>query len=511
MPISSRSAAVRAMDRDCADDEAGNLEALKKATHANSLLESKFADRLQINRELSRSVVSFQANRSEPTYRWFKYREGFSRALIDYVLDDAKAKPGQVLLDPFAGTAAACFTANARGLKTVAIELLPVGAFFIRVRKALEGHSAGEISGWAAEVKKNAPWRQGKKKVPFHHIRITEGAFAPEVEEEMGRYRAWVGNLRGAKKAFCDLLSYSVLEEVSFTRKDGQYLRWDSRSPRTRNAGKFNKGAISSFGDAINTKCDHVIADLSDVQEDLFAANRATIGPTDLMLYEGSNFENLEKIAAASVDFVVTSPPYCNRYDYTRTYALELAYLGCTESEVRDLRQALLSCTVENRRKNLEGIVPPGVLESGKAAFDHSAAMRATLEYLNYESERGALNNNGIVKMVEGYFTEMAIHVGQLKRVVKPGGRVYLVNDNVRYNGLDVPVDCILSSFAESQGFECKTIWVLPVGKGNSSQQMKRHGRSELRKCVYVWERVTGTAGRRSISPRPCACPWCKG
>jgi len=32
-------------------------------------------------------------------------------------------------------------------------------------------------------------------------------------------------------------------------------------------------------------------------------------------------------------------------------------------------------------------------------------------------------------------------------------------------------------------------IWTLPRGKGNSSQQMGCHGRRELRKCVYVWER----------------------
>ncbi|PGH38851.1 MAG: modification methylase, partial [Candidatus Nephrothrix sp. EaCA] len=50
-------------------------------------------------------------------------------------------------------------------------------------------------------------------------------------------------------------------------------------------------------------------------------------------------------------DFIVTSPPYCNRYDYTRTYALELIYLGNNSDQVRRLRQAMLSCTVENKEK----------------------------------------------------------------------------------------------------------------------------------------------------------------
>ena len=30
----------------------------------------------------------------------------------------------------------------------------------------------------------------------------------------------------------------------------------------------------------------------------------------------------------------------------------------------------------------------------------------------------------------------------------------------------------------------------LPRGKGNSSQQMGRHGKKELRKCVYIWRKL---------------------
>ena len=52
---------------------------------------------------------------------------------------------------------------------------------------------------------------------------------------------------------------------------------------------------------------------------------------------------------------------------------------------------------------------------------------------------------------------------------------------------MHVPVDLILSDFAEAAGFDVEAIWVLPKGKGNSSQQMGLHGRQELRKCVYLW------------------------
>ena len=39
------------------------------------------------------------------------------------------------------------------------------------------------------------------------------------------------------------------------------------------------------------------------------------------------------------------------------------------------------------------------------------------------------------------------------------------------------------------RGFKIST-WTLGRGKGNSSQQMGNYGRSELRKCVYVWEKA---------------------
>jgi len=65
---------------------------------------------------------------------------------------------------------------------------------------------------------------------------------------------------------------------------------------------------------------------------------------------------------------------------------------------------------------------------------------------------------------------------------------VIMVNDNVRYRGEELPVDFILADFAERAGFECTNIWKLARGKGNSSQQMARFGRRELRKCIYRWD-----------------------
>ena len=108
---------------------------------------------------------------------------------------------------------------------------------------------------------------------------------------------------------------------------------------------------------------------------------------------------------------------------------------------------------------------------------------------LRQARDRGELSNNNVPDLVENYFFEMAQVVFELARVLKRGGRVIMVNDNVRYQGEEVPVDLFLSDFAESASLTTEKIWVLPKGKGNSSQQMGRWGRQELRKCVYLWRK----------------------
>lgn len=65
-----------------------------------------------------------------------------------------------------------------------------------------------------------------------------------------------------------------------------------------------------------------------------------------------------------------------------------------------------------------------------------------------------------------------------------------MVNDNVRFAGASISVDMILSGIAEKLGFCVENILVLPSGKGNSSQQMGKHGREMLRKCVYIWRKT---------------------
>lgn len=460
---------------------------VREIGRADVQLEEYFRGKIEVNPDLTRVLVSFQGNKKESGFRWFKYKEGFSSALVNYCFDKCGIASGRVL-DPFAGSGATLFTASQRGLASLGIELLPVGCEIITARKAAY-QKTRKVSGIIKEWTNNKPWgKQGQKSINFEHIRITEGAFPKKTEGVIEKY---LGALLQVKDKDCKVILrlalLSVLEEVSFTRKDGQYLRWDYRSGRQQGAKKFDKGTIKDFDSAIISKLTQILEDISG-NNDLFALTQRNSSQGSVEVVCGSCIEDLPKVSSNNFDAIMTSPPYCNRYDYTRTYALELALLGIDEDYIRKLRQTMLSCTVENKEKSdLEKSYDHNALVKGARIFRSQSLLMQICDHLENLKREGLLNNPGIARMVKNYFWELLLVLMECHRVLKPNAPLIMVNDNVRYAGISIPVDLILSHIAEDIGFDVEAIWVLPSGKGNSSQQMGIHGREELRKCVYVW------------------------
>lgn len=446
-------------------------------------LEVKYQGKLQKNEDLNRTLVSYQGNRAEPELRWVKYREGFSAELVKYILDRTCRLPGRIL-DPFAGSGTTLFAAADLGYETTGIELLPNVAELIEVRRELRSSNRPALAIALREFAKMRSWTGGDAVRPFPHVRITKGAFPEETETEIGRYLDDIDHVKNPLlgRILC-LALMGVLEDVSFTRKDGQYLRWDARSGKNPTSRPFNKGAISRLTPALVEKIDEIASDLESSSENSAA------GAIDLV--RGSCLEVLPRFGERMFDGVVTSPPYCNRYDYTRTYALELALLGVDETALRKLRQSMLTCTVENRDKlQLDDLFGQQLALSAYEACNRQLVLQHVVGYLEDCRRSGLLNNPGIPRMVRNYFRELALVVFGCARVLRANAPFVMVNDNVRYQGVGIPVDLILSDIAEAAGFETECIWVLPRGKGNSSQQMGAHGREELRKSVIVWRRA---------------------
>jgi len=466
---------------------------------ARLALEELYFDIIQETNKFSRKTVSFQSNKVQALHNWVHYREGFSSELVELLMDELGVTEKDIILDPFAGSCTTLLQAMLNNYRAIGIELLPHCHLAWQAKSRVFDYDIEELRRVKHQLATETPPASGHS---FPHLAITQSAFPKDVEQEIVDYAYWVDNLNISvdSKLLLRALIMSVLESVSYTRKDGQYLRWDGRAAKIVQRNKkriaqnkkpfrgINKGVLPTFKNALMAKLNAVIRDVRQLQ----SQEKPTI--RDQQLIAGNTLFTLPTMASDSISAVITSPPYANRYDYTRTYALELAFLG-VESEIFSLRQGLLSCTVENKSKAEKLKLHYQSIEANKRyaatmqIIDSCEVLQEVNVALRTRNARGEINNKGVLRMIEQYFIELAFVFVELYRVCKAGGQVVFVNDNVRYAGEVIPVDTISTRLAQTIGFEPQVIHVIPQRKGNSSQRMKRFGRRELRKSITIWKK----------------------
>ncbi|MEQ1515431.1 MAG: hypothetical protein ABL931_02955 [Usitatibacteraceae bacterium] len=169
-------------------------------------------------------------------------------------------------------------------------------------------------------------------------------------------------------------------------------------------------------------------------------------------------------LGPASLDAIITSPPYPNRTDYIRHYlpAAELFLSSCKTSE-RDMRETQIGTPL---------IRTP----SGRRPFANSVAsiLEAIRTHPSYASE------SYYVKGFEQYFDDMRHSISLFSRWIKPGGDLFLVLQDVHYKDLRVPVTDLILELAEESGFAFRARRDFRVQStlSNMSPHSRRSGKS---------------------------------
>lgn len=470
---------------------------------ARLALEDRFIPITKVSDEFDRQSVSYQLSKKDCLHRWLKYKEGFSAELVNKLLDEFGINESNTVLDPFLGSGTTSLVCKMRGINSVGFDILPMTKLAVDVKSAAFFYDLNEISNVLNEIEKADMPNDYPKR--FTYLPITEGAFPDYTSREISFFTEWNASSKFSDniKKLVKLCVLNSLEMVSYTAKDGQYLRWDYRSKKMQEANaermangkrpivvRLDKGDLPTLKETLITELKKVYNDIAYIQSNVNVMKNA-----EILFCEESAIFGLQKIKDNTIDAVITSPPYCNRYDYTRTYALELNYLGFNQKDITALRQSLLSCTVENKSKidtlknYYNSIGRTSDFQNILEIVNNNKSLKEINIALKLRNDNGDINNKGVLRMVQGYFTELAFIYAELFRVCKHGAKVAFVNDNVRYAGEVIPVDFISTQIAEEIGFQPIHIYTLKQQKGNSSQQMKKFGRVALRKSITVWEK----------------------
>jgi hypothetical protein len=130
-----------------------------------------------------------------------------------------------------------------------------------------------------------------------------------------------------------------------------------------------------------------------------------------------------------SIDAVITSPPYPNEKDYTRTTRLESVLLGFihSKSELQALKRSLV-------RSNTRGVYKED--DDDQWVAEHPEIQRITeaIEARRIELGKTSGFERLYARVTKLYFGGIARHLATLRTVLRPGAQLaYVVGDQASY------------------------------------------------------------------------------
>jgi hypothetical protein len=155
-------------------------------------------------------------------------------------------------------------------------------------------------------------------------------------------------------------------------------------------------------------------------------------------------------IEPRSIDAVITSPPYPNEKDYTRTTRLESVILGFikTKTELRALKKNLI-------RSNTRGVYKGDDDDKWVAEHPEIQSIAEAIEKRRKELGKDSGFERLYGRVTKLYFGGMARHFADLRTVLRPGAQLaYVVGDQASYLRIMIRTGRIVSEIAQALGYE---------------------------------------------------------
>lgn len=179
-------------------------------------------------------------------------------------------------------------------------------------------------------------------------------------------------------------------------------------------------------------------------------AKLQTLPNTPAMVHKADARELRDKLAPNSIDAVITSPPYPNEKDYTRTTRLESVLLGFIHSkaDLQALKRGLL-------RSNTRGVYKGDDDDLWVAGHVEIQDIAATIEKRRIEMGKTSGFERLYARVTKLYFGGMARHLAELRPLLRPGAQLaYVVGDQMSYLRVMIRTGQLLAGIAQDLGYE---------------------------------------------------------
>ena len=209
---------------------------------------------------------------------------------------------------------------------------------------------------------------------------------------------------------------------------------------------------------------------------DDLAALRAQAG-TEATVHLADSRAAEELLEPSSIDAVITSPPYPNEKDYTRTTRLESVLLGFIRSrqELRGLKQGLV-------RSNTRSVYKADADDALVAEHEGIQRIARRIEQRRIELGKTSGFERQYARVTKLYFGGMVRHLASLRSRLRPGARLaYVVGDQASYLRVMIRTGQLLGELAQSLGYELTAIDLFRTRIATASRQQLREEVVRLR------------------------------
>jgi len=395
-----------------------------------------------------------QANRvhisDQAVHGWYRFVLSFPPHLVRDYLAKLEISSGQRVLDPFCGTGTTLVECKKLGLPSVGVEANSLAHFASRVKtdwsidpRGLSEHAAGVAEEATALLESQGlgDFFQAHRGTPLESVQL----LALPAES----YRLLLtGSVSPVPLHKTLTLLHAMRAHREERYEDYELLALANALPTT--IGNLHFGPEVGVGAA---KADAPVVEawqslVRQMASDLLLVRAQCQTPCDVHFADARRVEDL--LPPQSIDAVITSPPYPNEKDYTRTTRLESVVLGflTNRADLQALKRGLLRSNTRNVYKNDD---------DDRWVADHPEIERIAREI---EERRIALGKTSgferqYARVTKLYFGGMKRHFAELRGRLRPGARLaYVVGDQASYLRVMIRTGQLLAEIAESLGYE---------------------------------------------------------
>ena len=389
--------------------------------------------------------------RDRAVHDWYRFVLSFPPHLVQAYLQRFNIKPSDTVLDPFCGTGTTLVECKKLGINSVGVESNPMAHFASSVKTdwSVDDARLSDYANAVAATARKTLCRQGMD--DWNGLPL----FASGTDSET--------TLKGLdpsrsklllKDSISPLPLHKTLVLLTEMDHDGchqlrQYGRLALAKALVSRIGNLKFGPEVGVG---QVKDDAPVIDawfdgMQKIVNDIHAVkDRATV-PACVNKADARKVDEI--LAPKSVDAVITSPPYPNEKDYTRTTRLESVILGLVRDrkELRSLKQDLI-------RSNTRGVYKS---DTDDLQIADNAEIRDIADAI--ENRRIQLGKTSgferlYPRVTRLYFGGMARHLASLRPVLKPGAKLaYVVGDQASYLRVMIRTGKLLADLARSLNY----------------------------------------------------------